>query len=101
MESIRPAVEVLFNSVPPELVSSRADLPPQNRLIEWVHAHIGHTFPKYITERVAGTDHLPEFASRVYVGDRLYGESRRNFSSKKEAERAAATDALAQIERML
>ena len=101
VESIRSAVEALFDSVPPELVSSRADLPPQNRLIEWVHAHIGHTSPRYITERVAGTDHLPEFASKVYVGDLLYGESRRNFSSKKEAERAAATDALAQIERML
>jgi ribonuclease-3 len=100
-ESIRPAIEALFDSVPPELVNSRADLDPQNRLIEWVHAHIGHTSPQYITERVAGTDHLPEFASKVYVGDRLYGQSLRNFPSKKEAKRAAATDALAQIERML
>jgi ribonuclease-3 len=50
---------------------------------------------------VGGTDHTPEFASKVYVGDRLYGQSLRNFSSKKEAERAAALDALEQIERML
>jgi ribonuclease-3 len=57
--------------------------------------------PQYITEKVAGTDHTPEFASKVYVGDRLYGRSLRNFSSKKEAERAAAFDALEQIERML
>ncbi|MFZ4556924.1 MAG: ribonuclease III [Pseudanabaena sp.] len=101
VESMRPAVEALFDSVPPELVSSRADLDPKNRLQEWVQSHIGHTLPIYITDKVAGDDHTPEFASKVYVGDRLYGESRRNFSSKKEAERAAATDALAQIERML
>jgi ribonuclease-3 len=101
VESVRPAVEALFDSVPPELVNSRADLDPKNRLQEWVQSYIGHTLPIYITDKVAGTDHTPEFASKVYVGDRLYGESLRNFSSKKEAERAAATDALAQIERML
>lgn len=101
IEAVRLPVEALFNSVPPELVSSRADLDPKNRLQEWVQSYIGHTLPRYITEKVAGTDHTPEFASTVYVGDRLYGRSLRNFPSKKEAERAAAFDALEQIERML
>ncbi len=101
IEVVRPFVEQLFSSLPPELVDFRADLDAKNRLQEWVQSHIGHTLPQYITEKVGGTDHTPEFASKVYVGDRLYGQSLRNFSSKKEAERAAAFDALAQIERML
>lgn len=101
VEAVRPAVEALFASVPPELVNTRADLDAKNRLQEWVQSYIGHTLPRYITEKVGGTDHTPEFASKVYVGDRLYGQSMRNFSSKKEAERAAALDALEQIERML
>ena len=101
VEAVRPAVEALFDSVPPELVNIRADLDPKNRLQEWVQSYIGHILPRYITEKVGGTDHTPEFASRVYVDDRLYGQSLRNFSSKKEAERAAAIDALEQIERML
>ena len=100
VEAVRPAVEA-FDSVPPELVNIRADLDPKNRLQEWVQSYIGHILPRYITEKVGGTDHTPEFASRVYVDDRLYGQSLRNFSSKKEAERAAAIDALEQIERML
>jgi ribonuclease III len=101
VEAVRPAVEALFDSVPPELVNTRADLDAKNRLQEWVQSYIGHILPRYTTEKVGGTDHTPEFASKVYVGDRLYGQSMRNFSSKKEAERAAALDALEQIERML
>jgi ribonuclease-3 len=101
VEAVRPAVETLFDSVPPELVNTRADLDAKNRLQEWVQSYIGHVLPSYDTPKVGGTDHLPEYASKVYVGDRLYGQSMRNFSSKKEAERAAALDALAQIERML
>ena len=101
IEAVRPFVEQLFSSVPPELVNFRADLDAKNRLQEWVQSYIGHTLPQYVTEKVGGTDHTPEFASKVYVGDRLYGQSRQNFSSKKEAERAAAFDALVQIERML
>jgi ribonuclease-3 len=101
VEALRPAVESLFASVPAELVNIRADLDAKNRLQEWVQSYIGHILPRYVTEKVGGTDHIPEFASKVYVGDRLYGQSLRNFSSKKEAERAAALDALEQIERML
>ncbi|MBD2188572.1 ribonuclease III [Pseudanabaena mucicola] len=101
VEALRPAVETLFESVPAELVNIRADLDAKNRLQEWVQSYIGHILPRYVTEKVGGTDHIPEFASKVYVGDRLYGQSLRNFSSKKEAERAAALDALEQIERML
>lgn len=101
VEAVRPAVETLFESVPAELVNIRADLDAKNRLQEWVQSYIGHILPRYVTEKVGGTDHIPEFASKVYVGDRLYGQSLRNFSSKKEAERAAALDALEQIERML
>ncbi|NUN64725.1 ribonuclease III [Pseudanabaena biceps] len=101
VEAVRPAVEALFDSVPPELVNSRADLDAKNRLQEWVQSYIGHILPLYITEKVGGTDHTPEFASKVYVGERLYGYSMRSFPSKKDAERAAALDALAQIERML
>ena len=101
VEAMRPAEEALFSSVPPELVNTRSDLDAKNRLQEWVQSYIGHTLPRYVTEKVGGTDHTPEFASKVYVSDRLYGHSLRNFSSKKEAERAAAIDALEQIERML
>ncbi|MFN9647650.1 MAG: putative dsRNA-binding protein, partial [Pseudanabaena sp.] len=46
------------------------DLDAKNRLQEWVQSYIGHTLPRYVTEKVGGTDHTPEFASKVYVGDR-------------------------------
>lgn len=101
VEAVRPAVEALFDSVPPELMNSSANLDPKNRFQEWVQSHFGHTLPTYITEKVGGADHLPEYISKVYVGDRLYGQSHGHFSSKKEAARAAAIDALEQLQQIL
>jgi len=51
--------------------------------------------PKYVTEQLGGTDHAPEFHSRVYVDGVLYGEGRG--SRKKKAEKQAAEDAISKL----
>ena len=53
---------------------------------------ITHT-PKYVTEQIGGPSHAPEFRAKVLVEGREKGEGKGK--NKKEAEKAAAEDALA------
>jgi ribonuclease-3 len=53
--------------------------------------------PKYVTEKVGGMDHTPEFIAKVYVDDQIYGEGIGR--SKKDAEKQAAEDALAKLKK--
>jgi ribonuclease-3 len=95
IEVLRPLVEALFDSVPEGIVISRSTIDSKNRFQEWVQATIGPTPPQYLTEKAGGLDHTPEFVSRVFVGDKVYGEGRGR--SKKAAEKQAAEDALAKL----
>lgn len=95
IEALRPLIEELFDSVPQGVIIVRSDVDSKNKFQEFAQANGATTPPKYMTEKIGGTDHAPEFVSKVYIGDKLYGEGRGR--SKKDAEKAAATDALVKL----
>ena len=93
IEAVYPLVEQLFDSVREGVVVSRSTIDSKNRFQEWAQVNGATTPPRYVTEKVGGMDHAPEFIARVYVGDKLCGEAKGR--SKKDAEKQAAEDALA------
>mgnify|MGYP001800079153 CR=1 FL=1 len=103
IEAVRPLLEKLFKGVDKDIAPVRAregiaqqirsKIDPKNQLQAFVQANGAKTPPKYVTEQIGGTDHAPEFHSRVYVDGVLYGEGRG--SSKKKSEKRAAEDAIA------
>ncbi|MBD2435107.1 MULTISPECIES: ribonuclease III [Fischerella] len=95
IEAIRAVVEPLFDAVPDNIVEIRANVDSKNRFQEWVQRNITPTPPKYVTEQVGGSSHAPEFVARVFVGEKVYGVGRGR--SKKDAEKAAAEDALVKV----
>lgn len=119
IEAVRPLLEKLFKGVPEGIIQvhssidpksklqeivqaigvaqSRSNVDSKNRLQEIVQANGAKAPPKYVTEKIGGTDHAPEFRSRVYVDGVLYGEGRE--SSKKKAEKQAAEDAIAKLKK--
>ncbi len=96
IETLRPLVEQLFDSVPPDVTVVRSSVDSKNRFQEFAQAN-GATIPKYITEQIGGADHAPEFASRVYVGTQLYGEGKGR--NKRDAEKQAAEDAISKLKK--
>ncbi len=95
IEAVRLLIEQLFDSVAQELVVYRSNVDLKNQFQEFVQANGAITPPKYVTEKKGGADHAPEFSSKVYVGDQLYGKG--TGRSKKDAEKQAAEDALAKL----
>jgi ribonuclease III len=91
IEKIRPIIEELFDSVPPAIMELRSSVDSKNQFQEWSQATHGE-LPKYITKRIGGPDHAPEYLSQVFVGDQLYGSGQAR--GKKEAEKRAAENAL-------
>ena len=96
IEALRPLVEQLFDSVPQEVMIVRSNVDSKNKFQEFAQANDATT-PKYVTEQIGGADHAPEFASRVYVGDKLYGEGKGR--GKKDAEKQAAEDAISKLKK--
>jgi ribonuclease III len=90
---LRLLVERLFESVPDDVMLIRSNIDSKNRFQELAQANGADTPPKYVTEKMGGTDHAPDFFSKVYVNGRLCGEGKGR--SKKEAEKQAAEDAIA------
>lgn len=97
IEAVRAVVEPLFDSVPESIVEFRSNVDSKNRFQEWVQRNITQTLPKYLTVQVGGSSHAPEFIAKVFVGDKQYGEGKGR--SKRDAEKAAAEDALARLEK--
>ncbi|MDY6803739.1 MAG: ribonuclease III [Cyanobacteriota bacterium] len=95
LEAVRPHIEKLFDSVPDNVVKMRSNVDSKNRFQEWVQANLKTTPPKYKTVKADGPDHAPEFISKVYVEDKVFGEGIGR--SKKDAEKRAADDALARL----
>lgn len=95
IEVLRPLIEQLFDSVPKEVMAVRSNIDSKNKFQELMQANGATTPPKYITEKLGGADHAPEFISRVYVDGKLYGEGKGR--SKKAAEKQAAEDALSKL----
>lgn len=97
IEAVRAIVEPLFDGVPEQIVVSRSNVDSKNRFQEWVQRNISPTPPKYISTQIGGLPHAPEFKAEVYVGDKKYGEA--TGGNKREAEKAAAEDALAKLKK--
>ncbi|MGA7935886.1 MAG: ribonuclease III [Kovacikia sp.] len=97
IETLRPLIEQLFDAVPAEIVVVRSTIDSKNKLQEFAQANGATIPPNYVTEKIGGTDHSPEFISRVYVGNQLYGEG--TGRSKKDAEKKAANDALTMLKK--
>lgn len=97
VEPLRAIIEPLFDSVSEHIVEPRSNVDSKNRFQEWVQAQGITNPPKYVTEQIGGPSHAPEFISRVLVEGKEYGEGKGK--SKKEAEKAAAEDALAKLKK--
>lgn len=97
LEAVRPLIEQLFDSVPQGITVIRSNVDSKNKFQEFAQANGAITPPKYVTEKKGGADHAPEFISKVYVGDKLCGEG--TGRNKKDAEKQAAEDALANLKK--
>jgi len=97
LEIIRPMIEALFDSVPQTMLEIRSNVDSKNRLQEWVQSNFGNVLPRYVTERIGGPDHAPEYLATVLVDQKPYGEGKA--CGKKEAEKKAAENALAKLKK--
>ena len=97
LEVLRPRVKQLFESVPQGVMVARSNIDSKNKFQEVAQANGATNPPKYVTEKLGGLDHVPEFFSRVYVGEKQYGEGKGR--SKKDAEKQAAEDAMANLKK--
>ncbi|HAX76002.1 MAG TPA: ribonuclease III [Cyanobacteria bacterium UBA11372] len=97
IDPVREFVENLFGSVPINVVEIRSSVDSKNRFQEWVQANVSPTPPKYVTVHAGGEPHAPEFLAKVLVGDKEYGQGKGR--SKKEAEKRAAENALANLKK--
>jgi ribonuclease-3 len=98
IEAVRTLIEPLFDSVDPKhIVVSRSNVDSKNRFQEWVQRNVTPNPPKYITVQIGGLSHAPEFLAKVLVDGKDYGEGKGR--NKKDAEKAAAEDALAKLKK--
>ena len=81
--------------MPKEVVAVRSNIDTKNKFQEFVQRNGATMPPKYVTEKLGGADHAPEFVSQVYVEGKIYGEGKGR--SKKDAEKNAAEDALTKL----
>ncbi|MEH2436218.1 MAG: ribonuclease III [Nostoc sp.] len=98
IEAVRAIIEPLFDSVDPKhIVVSRSNVDSKNRFQEWVQRNVTPNPPKYFTEQIGGPSHAPEFIAKVLVDEKFYGEGKGR--NKKDAEKAAAEDALDKLKK--
>ncbi|MBD2244018.1 ribonuclease III [Nostoc sp. FACHB-888] len=98
IETVRAIIEPLFDSVDPKhIVVSRSNVDSKNRFQEWVQRNVTPNPPKYFTEQIGGPSHAPEFIAKVLVNEKFYGEGKGR--NKKDAEKAAAEDALDKLKK--
>ncbi|MGD1874271.1 MAG: ribonuclease III [Mastigocoleus sp.] len=96
IEAVRIVVEPIFKSVPESVVAHRSNVDAKNRFQEWVQRNIDQNPPKYVTTKVGGSCHAPEFTAKVLVNEKVYGIGKG--LSKKKAEIAAAENALIKVQ---
>ncbi|WP_375513840.1 ribonuclease III [uncultured Nostoc sp.] len=98
IEAVRAIIKPLFDSVDPKhIVVSRSNVDSKNRFQEWVQHNVTPNPPKYFTEQIGGPSHAPEFIAKVLVNEKIYGEGKGR--NKKDAEKAAAEDALDKLKK--
>ncbi len=88
----RELVLAVYGPLEPRLTLGGAIDNPKGRLQERIQPLHGTAALRYETVHASGADHAREYASRVFLLDRLIGEGRG--PSKKAAEEAAARAAL-------
>jgi ribonuclease III len=94
VEAIRYSIYELFDSVPERAGVSNSTGDPKSEFQVFVQQNTT-ILPKYVTDRIGGSDHSPEFGSKVYVGEKFCGEGKGR--CKKDAEKQAAEAALAKL----
>jgi ribonuclease-3 len=97
IEAVRAIIEPLFDSVPENIVVSRSNVDSKNRLQEWVQINVTPNPPKYEAVQIGGLSHAPEFLAKVFVGEKEFGQGKGR--NKKDAEKAAAEDAIAKLKK--
>ncbi|MEM7553156.1 MAG: ribonuclease III [Cyanobacteria bacterium P01_A01_bin.84] len=96
IEAVRTVVKPIFESVPESVMKRRSNVDTKNRFQEWVQRNIDQNPPKYVTVQVGGSCHAPEFIAKVLVHEKVYGMGQGK--NKKEAEKAAAENALVRVQ---
>lgn len=86
---------VLLNQLSPEN-EPLTYVDAKNQFQVWVQANFNSLLPRYVTDRIGGSDHAPEYLAKVFVAQKVYGEGKA--SGKKEAEKRAAAKALAKVQ---
>ena len=92
MECVRSVIYSIYGPLEPRLSAGSLLDNPKGRLQERVQPLHGAGALRYETNQSGGPDHDREYASRIFLADRLLGEGRG--PSKKTAEEAAARVAL-------
>ncbi len=94
VDRVRSFVEPLFSQVANKLVISADAINYKSRFQEWALANQGKN-PEYIIVSQSGPDHAREFIAEVQVAGKPYGRGAGR--RKQDAEKAAAQDALNQL----
>ncbi|RUT10054.1 ribonuclease 3 [Dulcicalothrix desertica PCC 7102] len=94
-KALKKIIEPLFDAVPKNVVTSRSDVDSKNRFQKWVQQNVSKNPPKYTTVEEGGLPHAPLFLAKVVVEGKVYGKGKGK--NKKEAEKAAAEDALINV----
>ncbi len=94
-KALKKIIEPLFDAVPKNIVVSRSNVDSKNRFQKWVQQNVSKNPPKYITIDESGLPHAPVFLAKVVVEGKVYGKGKGK--NKKEAEKAAAEDALIKV----
>ena len=96
LERTRALVLAAYGPLEPRLDAGLVVDNPKGRLQERIQPLHGTTALRYETTHESGADHAREYASRLFLGERLLGEGRG--PSKKAAEESAARSALIRLD---
>jgi ribonuclease-3 len=106
IEAVKTFIEPIFAPVATNLIEQQDQKPAvsfqnlsdsnyKGRFQQWALANWGQN-PKYHIVRESGPDHNKEFTTEVRIQGKTFGMGTGN--SKKQAEKAAAKDALAKLD---
>ncbi|HEC34538.1 MAG TPA: ribonuclease III [Chloroflexi bacterium] len=96
LEQVQRLLHGLIEPAAEAILSAQADKDAKSRLQEWAQGELGVT-PRYRIVAESGPDHAKTFAAEVLLDREVVGRGRGH--SKQAAERAAAQEALENVER--
>jgi ribonuclease III len=95
IEAVKLYVEQIFIPLIKNAPEHRPTIDAKTQLQQWVQTNFNGLLPDYRIVGEEGQDHSKIFTVEVWIGDRCYGIG--TGRSKKNAEKQAATDALAHL----